>query len=179
MKIPVFIFVFLLAGLLNACKKSDPVAADSVIFSFNDSLKATAKADFRPGYDFIGGPNCEFQFDRTGQYATGESVDIGLFSGYHCELITDPLPVKTNLFTVVIVEYLHSWEPISYSYKKDVLPNDTTGNTPGDLLLTITERQNNHVKGTITGTIYRSNVGQNLLPSKFDCQFDLAIPLVQ
>lgn len=36
-----------------------------------------------------------------------------------------------------------------------------------------------HVKGTITGTIYRRNVGLNLIPSKFDCKFDLAIPFVQ
>src|SRR5450631_1090773 len=132
MRIPGLIFICLLSGMMTACKKSEPVATDSVIFSFNDSLKATAKAVFRPGYDFIGGPSCEFEFDRTGQYATGESVDIGLFAGNHCELITDPLPVKTNLFTLAILEYVHPWEAITYSYRKSTVPNDTTGNLPGD-----------------------------------------------
>jgi hypothetical protein len=178
MKIIGFIFVFLLTGMLPACKKNEPPAADNVIFSFNDSLKATAITDFRPAYDFIGGPNCEFQFDRLGQYASGESVDIGLFAGYHCELISNPLPDTTSLFTVVVNVSVHDWETISYSYVRDVAPNDR-GNTPGNLILTVTERKNNHVKGTITGTIYRANVGLNLIPNKFDCQFDLAIPFVQ
>jgi hypothetical protein len=178
MRVRSFIILCLLTGILNACKKSEPASTDSVIFSFNDSLKATGKMEFRPGYDYIGGPNCEFEFDRLGQYATGETIDIGLFAGYHCGLITDPLPVTTNLFTVVINENPYPWETISYSYVKDLAPNDQ-GNTPGDLTLTITERKSNHVKGTITGTIYRTNVGQNLISSKFDCQFDLAIPFVQ
>jgi len=90
-------------------------------------------------------------------------VDIGLFAGNHCELITDPLPVKTKAFTLAILEYVHPWEAITYSYRKDAAPNDTTNNLPGDLLLTITERKNNHVKGTISGTNYRSDVGQNML----------------
>ncbi len=178
MNIRGFIIFLLFISILSACKKSDPASANNVIFSFNDSLQATGTTEFRPGYDFIGGSNCEFEFDRLGQYATGETIDIGFYAGYHCELITNPIPDTTSLFTLVINVNAQPGTTISYAYVKDTAPNDRS-NTPGNLLLTIIERETNHVKGTITGTIYRTNVGQNLIPNKFDCKFDLAIPLVQ
>jgi hypothetical protein len=159
------------------CKKQGSSSSNNVIFSFNDSLKATGTIETHPNYDYIGGPNCEFEFDRAGQYATGESIDIGLFAGYHCDLITAPLPYQTSLFTVVINVNPVPSQTNSYAYSKDT--PDSTTDTPGNLMLTLTERDNNRVKGTITGTIYRTNTGQNLIPGKFDCSFDLAIPLVK
>jgi hypothetical protein len=92
--------------------------------------------------------------------------------------MTSPLPYQTHLFSVTIVVNPHPWETVAYSYNKGVSP-DTTHDSPGDLILTLTERDNNRVRGTVTGTIYQTNVGLNLLPSKFDCKFDLAIPLVK
>jgi hypothetical protein len=58
-------------------------------------------------------------------------------------------------------------------YDRGMYSPDTTATAPGDLVLSIIARANNRVKGTVTGTIYRSNVGQNLIPSKLSCTFDL------
>ena len=137
------LWIFLL-GAFVSCKKAE-TSSNNVILSFNDSIPATCQAVFRPGYDYIGGPNCEFEFDRTGRFATGETVDIGLFAGYHCDLMTSPLPYQTHLFSVTIVVNPHPWETVAYSYNKGVSP-DTTHDSPGDLILTLTERDNNRVR---------------------------------
>jgi hypothetical protein len=170
------LFLAFLSGLIG-CKKQSP-SANNVRFSFNDSLQATCTVDVRPNFDFIGGTNCEFQFDRIGAFATSESAEIGLFAGYHCDLMTAPLPYQTHLFSVTVIYYKTPADPIAYSFNNGA-PPDSTGNTPGNLILTLTQRDNNRVRGNIAGTIYRTNVGQNLLPSQFNCSFDLAIPLVK
>ncbi len=166
-------------GVLASCKKGTS-SANHVVFSFNDSLKATCWTDIRPNFDFLGGPNCEFQFDRMGKYVTGESAEIGFFVEYLCDLKTAPLPYQTQYFSVTIIVYPHAWDPIIYNYAKGI-PPDTARNTSGNLTLTITSRETNLVRGTIKGTIWSSlNDGNNYyVPFKFDCSFDLAIPVIK
>ncbi|WP_143774384.1 hypothetical protein [Niastella vici] len=113
---------------------------------------------------------------RMGNFGTGEDALIGIYATKDCNFMTSTLPYTTNYFLVSVIVYNKPWDAVTYTYSKSI-PPDTLGNTPGDLTLTITQRDNYRVKGTIKGTIYRSNVGMRLFPSKFDCTFDLVIPL--
>jgi hypothetical protein len=162
-----------------SCKKqAASVSPDHIEFSLNDSLPATCSIKVRnPDIEYVGTPDCGLNIDRTGQFKTGESAELALFEEHNCDLTIGPLPYQTHFMRCVIVFYQHPWEAITYAYDRGTYSPDTTATTPGDLVLTITARANNRVKGTITGTIYRSNVGQNLVPSKLSCTFDLLIPV--
>jgi hypothetical protein len=153
-------------------KDKDAVSHDSIRFSLNDSLPATCKMPQRPGSDYIGNPNCALDVNRMGAFETGEDALIGIYASNDCNLMSSPLPYQTRNFLVSAWVYEQPWKLITYAYNN----NDTLINTRGDLILTIIQRDNNRVRGTIKGIIYRSDYSIPL-PSKFDCTFDLAIPL--
>ncbi|MGN6802125.1 MAG: hypothetical protein ACTHJN_09475 [Ginsengibacter sp.] len=165
----------------TSCKKqSDGVSPDHIIFSLNDSLPATCSIKVRdPDNEYVGNPNCELEIDRQGRFKTGEAADIGIFEENNCDLATGPLPYQTHFFRCAIIVYQHPWEAVTYVYDRGTYWPDSTATTPGDLVLTITKRDNNRVKGTVTGTIYKSNVGLNLVPAKLSCTFDLLIPVTK
>jgi hypothetical protein len=179
MKNPLSVIALCIVSLCIAagCKKQD-TSANHVLFSINDSAQATCVMDIRPSYDFMGGSNCEFQFDRLGTFTGGQGAEIGLFAGYQCDMMTAPLPYQTQLFTLVASVNTSSSPTIYYSYVNNG-PADSIGNTPGNLVLTITQRDSGRIQGYVKGTIYRSDVGQNLSAGSLNCTFDLAIPLVQ
>jgi hypothetical protein len=178
-----FNFLFLLAcifliEIFGSCKKQQS-SANNVSFSFNDSTEVVCSVLEAPGYNYIEGANCVFTFNRSGKYAAGQPALIGLSTLSDCSLMTDPLPYQTSIFTVAIQINQEPFETL-YSYGKSP-PQDSAynSNTPGNLTLTITERDNNRVRGTISGTIYGGPGGQAITaPSKFNCTFDLALPLI-
>lgn len=132
-----------------------------------------------PDIEYVGNPNCQLEIDRDGEFKMGETADIGIFEEYNCDLATGPLPYRTHFFRCAITVYHHPWEAVTYFYDRGTYWPDTTATTPGDLVLTITQRANNRVKGSVTGTIYRSNVGLNLVPARLSCTFDLLIPVTK
>jgi hypothetical protein len=165
----------------TGCKKqSEAISPDHIVFSLNDSLPATCSLKVSdPDIEYVGNPNCQLEIDRDGRFKTGEAAGIGIFEEYNCDLATGPLPYQTHFFRCGIIVYQHPWEAVTYMYDRGTYWPDTTATTPGDLVLTITKRDNNRVKGTVTGTIYKSNVGLNLVPAKLSCTFDLLIPVTK
>lgn len=175
-----YLLLCLVIMCLNvSCKKQkEALSPDHIVFSLNDSLPATCSIKVQnPDIEYIGNPNCELNIDRDGQFKTGETAGIGIFEAYNCDLAMGPLPYQTHFFRCAITVYQHAWEAVTYFYNRGTYWPDTSATTSGDLVLSITERANNRVKGAITGTIYRSNVGLNLIPAKFTCTFDLLIPV--
>jgi hypothetical protein len=163
--------IFLL-GSLAACKKKE-VSANSVHFSLNGDTTIVCSGVFRPGYDYMGGPNCEFEFDRYGGGSAVGNDEIGLFVNSDCNMVTGSLPYRTSNFTVATVLYGPIGPATTYSYPFSGIP----GSGPlGNLTLTITGRESHRVVGSISGIIYRSDVGYKDSVT-LDCSFDLDIPV--
>src|ERR1700744_332338 len=87
-----------------ACKKSSS-SPNHVRFTLNGGTPMVATTDIRPGYDFLGGGNCEFEFDRLGGDSTTGGYEIGVFVENDCNLLNGTLPYPTTHFTLGILTY--------------------------------------------------------------------------
>ncbi len=167
------LLVLLLLGVPGACKKSSS-SANNVRFTLNGGNEIVATVDHSPGFDFLGGPNCEFQFDRTGtNSAKTSSGDIGIFIENDCDAVKGALPYITTQFSLGILYYPTNGSAVPYSYP---FTGVTGADSLGTLTLTITGRSSNRVIGTVAGVIYRSDIGYEDSVT-LDCSFDLNMPV--
>jgi hypothetical protein len=160
------LFALLLFGGLADCKKNSSSPND-VRFSLNGGAETVCYADIRPNYDFLGGANCEFQFDRTGGTTSSGSADIGVFVENDCSMVKGPLPYQTTHFRFGLIVN------VPYSYPFNGVPGQ---DSLGHMILTITGRSSNRVVGTISGIIYRSDIGY-ADSATLNCSFDLNMPV--
>lgn len=164
------LFVSLLAVSAPACHK-DSKSPNNLQFSLDGGQTITCWQPIRPGVDYFGGANCELSFDRYGTPAAQGATEVGVFAGYDCTLMTAPLPYKSSNFTYVIDLYQGNSGVVTYAYPGQ----DST--KPGNLVLTLLERDNHRVRGTVTGTIYQQT--GSFPPSQLTCSFDLDLPELQ
>jgi hypothetical protein len=169
------VFIFFLFGGIAACKKNSS-SANNARFSLNGGAEIVCPTDHSPGYDFLGGSNCEFQFDRIGANSGGTSTgEIGVFIENDCNAAKGSLPYVTTHFRLGILYYPTNGSAVPYSYPFTGVPGQ---DSLGTMTLTITGRSSNRVIGTIAGVIYRSDIGYADSVS-LNCSFDLNMPVTQ
>lgn len=163
------LFALLLFGA-TACHKNSK-SPNNVQFSLDGGQTITCWQSTGVGIEYFGGPNCELSFSRNGAPAAQGSTGIGVSVWNECALMTAPLPTQTSNFTFVINLYQGNSSGINYYY-----PGQDSSKM-GNLVLTLLERDNHRVRGTVTGTIYEQ-IGSHP-PTQVKCSFDLDLPELQ